>query len=103
FYVFTLPVLEILRGLALTLVLLAAAGAGALYVISGQLGLTPFGPRIGARAQRHLSWLAAAMFVVMALGAWLSRLEELITPSGIIQGASYADVFARMPADLVVA
>ena len=102
FYVFTLPVIEMLRGLALTLVLLAAAGAATLYIVSGQLGLTPFGPRIGPRAQRHLSWLACSLFVVMALGAWLSRVEELITPSGIIQGASYADVFARMPAALVV-
>jgi uncharacterized membrane protein (UPF0182 family) len=103
FYVFTLPVLEIIRGLALTLVLLAAAGAGTLYVISGQLGLTPFGPRVGPRVQRHLSWLIACLFVVMAFTAWLSRVQELVTASGIIQGASYADVFARMPADLVVA
>lgn len=102
FYVFTLPVLELIRGLALTLILLAAAGAGTLYLISGQLGLTPFGPRIGPLAQRHLSWLAASLFVVMALTAWLSRVQEITTTSGIIQGASYADVFARMPADLVL-
>ncbi len=102
FYIFTLPVIEIIRGLALTLVLLAFAGVGTLYLVSGQLGLTPFGPRVGPRAQRHLSWLVACLFVVMALGAWLSRLEELTTASGIIQGASYADVFARMPADLVL-
>jgi uncharacterized membrane protein (UPF0182 family) len=103
FYIFTLPILEILRGLALTLVMLAAVGAGALYVTSGQLGMTPFGPRIGPRAQRHLSWLAAALFIVMAFTAWLSRVQEIVTTSGIIQGASYADVHARMPADLVVA
>ena len=80
--------------------MLAAVGAGALYVVAGQLGLTPFGPRVGPRAQRHLSWLAAALFLVLALAAWLSRVQEIVTPSGIIQGASYADVHARMPAAL---
>src|SRR4029453_13137000 len=79
------------------------AGAGALYVVSGELGLTPFGPRIGPRAQRHLSWLIASLFVIMAFTAWLSRVQELVMVSGIIQGASYADVHARMPADLLLA
>jgi uncharacterized membrane protein (UPF0182 family) len=103
FYVFTLPVLELIRGLALTLVLLAAAGTATLYIVSGQLGLTPFGPRVGSHARRHVSWLIASLFVVMAFTSWLSRVQEIVTPSGIIQGASYADVHARMPADLILA
>ena len=102
FYVFSLPLLELIRGLAFALVLLAAAGAGPLYVLSGQLAMTPFGPRVGSRAQRHLAWLAASLFVVMAFTAWLSRVQELTTASGLIQGASYADVHARMPVALVL-
>ena len=102
FYVFTLPLLELTRGLALGLVLLAAAGSSALYVASGQLALTPFGLAVGDRARRHLTWLAAAFFVVLALGAWLGRVQEIVAPSGIIQGASYADVHARMPAALAL-
>ena len=102
FYVFTLPLLELARGLALGLVVLAAAGSTALYVTSGQMGLTPFGINVGAGARRHLTWLAAALFVVLAVGAWLSRVQELVSPSGIIQGASYADVHARMPAALAL-
>ena len=35
---------------------------------------------------------------MLALGAWMSRLQEIVSPSGIIQGASYADAHARMPA-----
>ena len=103
FYVFTMPVIEMTRAVLLGLVLLATAGAAALYLASGQLALTPFGLRVAAGAERHLSWLAAALFVILAFGAWLSRLQELLDPSGIIQGASYADVHARMPAALVLA
>ena len=102
-YVFTLPALELVRGIDLGLVLLAAAGVAGLYFVSGQIVLTPFGLRIDHRPRRHLAWLAAALFLVLAFGAWLSRLQEIVSPSGIIQGASYADVHGRMPAALILA
>ncbi len=103
FYIFTLPALELARGLVMSLVVLAAAGAAALYVAAGQMALTPFGVRIDTAARTHLTWLAAAFFLVLAMGAWLGRVNEIVTTSGIIQGASYADVHARMPAALLLA
>jgi len=101
-YVFTLPALELLRGICMGLVLLAAAGVSALYFASGQVVLTPFGLRIDERPRRHLAWLATALFLVLALGAWLSRLQEIVEASGIIQGANYADAHGRLPAALAL-
>ncbi len=102
FYVFTLPFLELLRGFLLGLVVLAAIGAAGLYFVAGQVALTPFGLRVETRARAHLTMLAAAFFVVLAFGAWLGRVQEIVLPSGIIQGATYADVFARLPAGLAL-
>ena len=102
FYVFTLPILELTRGLLVGLIVLAFAGATGLYFVAGQVSLTPFGLRVEDRARTHLTWLAAAFFLVLALGAWLSRVQEIVMPSGIIQGASYADVHARLPAALAL-
>ena len=102
FYVFTLPALELLRGFLLGLVVLAAIGSAGTYFVAGQVALTPFGLRVEDRARKHLTWLAAAFFLVLAFGAWLSRVQEIVMPSGIIQGASYADAHARMPAALVL-
>ena len=102
FYVYSLPALELLRGLLFGLVFLGGAGALAVYFFAGQVALSPFGLRVEDRARRHLSWLAAALFLVFAFGAWLSRLQEIISTSGIIQGASYADVYGRMPAALAL-
>jgi uncharacterized membrane protein (UPF0182 family) len=99
-YVFTLPALALLRGVLLGMVMLAAIGVAALYFAAGQIALTPFGLRVDERARRHLAWLAAGLFVVLALGAWIGRLQEIVEPSGIIQGASYADAHGRMPAAL---
>jgi uncharacterized protein len=103
FYVFTLPLLDAARGLAFALVVLAAIGCGALYTFAGELALTPFGVRMGPAVRRHAALLAAAGFLVLALGAWLDQSRQLISQSGIISGASYADVHARMPAALGVA
>ena len=102
FYVFTLPLLQMVRGLLLGLIVLATAGAAGLYFVAGQIALTPFGLRVDDRARTHLTWLAAAFFLVLAFGAWLSRAQEIVMPSGIIQGASYADAHARMPAALAL-
>ena len=97
FYVFTLPFLQFVRGLAQALVVLAGLGAGALYLVSGSLtsgfpatiSLTP-------AARRHLALLAAAFFLLLAFGAWLGRAELLNRPSGVVYGAAYADVHGRM-------
>ncbi|MEW6321072.1 MAG: UPF0182 family protein [Acidobacteriota bacterium] len=101
-YVFTLPAAELGRNLLLALVLLAAVGSAAVYVVAGRLALTPFGLRISPGVTTHLAWLAACLFATLALGAWLDRPRRLVTPADIIQGATYTDVHARMPAALLL-
>ncbi len=99
FYVFTLPVLDDVQGLLSALIALAALGSGAIYVVAGGLGLAPSGGlMVGRPAERHLSILAAAFFVALAGGAWLSIPRMLTSNSGLVHGASYADVAVRFPA-----
>ena len=66
------------------------------------MALTPFGLRIENRPRRHLAWLAAALFLVLALGAWLGRLQEIVVAVRHHPGRQYADVHARMPAALAL-
>jgi hypothetical protein len=99
FYVFTLPLLELVHGvLMFTLFLTAIVAIGA-YVFGGELGMD------GARgfhgspaAVRHVALLGAALLLVLAFGAWLQIPQLLTNPSGIVFGATYVDVYARMPA-----
>jgi uncharacterized protein len=103
FYVFTIPFLQFVRGMAQTLVIMAALGAGAIYALSGMfltgpssiLSMTP-------TVRRHIALLVAVFFLLVAGGAWLGRFELLAHPAGIIYGASYADVQARMPVALML-
>ena len=53
-------------------------------------------------ARRHLALLGAAFLLLLAWGAWLQRSEHLVESSGMIHGASYADVYGRMPAAMLL-
>jgi uncharacterized membrane protein (UPF0182 family) len=98
FYVFKLPFLQLVQGLLMTAVVVAAVGAAAAYAATGMLGLGDRGAFARGTVQGHLALLAAALFTVLAFGAWL-RIPALLTQSsGILHGASYADVHARLPA-----
>jgi uncharacterized membrane protein (UPF0182 family) len=103
FYVFSLPFLRLLLRLGQTLVVLAALGAGAIYLVSGHL-TSGFPARLSMSsvARRHLVLLAVAFFLLLAWGAWLQRAGHLVETSGLIHGASYADVYGRMPAALLL-
>ncbi|HET8647814.1 MAG TPA: UPF0182 family protein, partial [Vicinamibacteria bacterium] len=99
FYVFRLPFLELLQGLALAAAFAALIGTGAAYAISGALGLDRGrGPFAARGVKRHLALLGAALLLVLAWGAWLSVPSLLTSASGILHGASYVDVHARLPA-----
>jgi uncharacterized membrane protein (UPF0182 family) len=97
FYVFTLPLLELVHGVLLLTFGLAAVIAVAAYVLGGQLGLAR-GFHASPAAVRHLGLLAAALLLVLGFGAWLRIAQLLTEPSGVVFGASYVDVHARMPA-----
>jgi uncharacterized membrane protein (UPF0182 family) len=104
FYVFTLPFLELVQGLLLAAVIAALVGVAAAYFVSGTLGLErDKGLFASASVKRHLGLLAAVLLLVLAFGAWLRIPALLTSSSGILHGASYVDVHARMPALRVLA
>ncbi len=101
FYVFALPWLDFARGLLLALLLAATSGCGGLYLVGGALRLGTGRLQSGlatGRARPHMSLLVAAVFLVLALGAYLDMPQLLLHPSGIVHGASYVGANARLPA-----
>lgn len=104
FFVFSMPLLEHLQGLLFFLFFLMIATALAAYVLGSEVSLHPVrGLWVSRPATRHLGLLVAGLLLVLAAGAWL-RIPELLTSrSGVVWGASYVDVHARMPALRVLA
>jgi uncharacterized membrane protein (UPF0182 family) len=106
FYVFQMPVLDMVRQQALVLAVLALGASGFIYLLSGNVVMEPrygvaFWPRMNLApiARRHLSLLLAMLFALMAWGMWLELPRTLITgaSTNVVFGASYADVYARVP------
>ncbi|MEO5896999.1 MAG: UPF0182 family protein [Vicinamibacterales bacterium] len=99
FYVFTLPLLELVQGLLYFTCFVMAAVALAAYLFGGEIGLEPAGRiYVSRRATQHVGLLAAAMLLILAFSAWLQIPQLLTNASGVIAGASYTDVYARIPA-----
>ena len=99
FYVFQLPALELIRTLVLLLIVVSLIGSAVLYFLSENLNIEPDkGLSIHPIAKRHLSLLGAAFFLLMAFGAYLDMHRLLLSPGGVIHGASYTDVHAELPA-----
>ena len=99
FYVFTLPLLQHLQGLLFFLLFVTTAVVVASYLLGGEVALdTVRGIFVSRPAMLHVGLLAAAFLLVLAFGAWLQVPQLLTGRSGVVSGASYVDVHARMPA-----
>jgi uncharacterized membrane protein (UPF0182 family) len=111
FYFFTLPILQFVRGWLLAAVILIAIGVLALYVVRGVIGVAT-APLAGADiavsarnaltlarpARAHLSILGGLFLVLVAVGYVLDQSALLFRDEGILTGAGYASINARLPA-----
>jgi hypothetical protein len=103
FYVFQLPFLQFVHRTVFMTVLLVAIGVAAAHRVSGSLQFDPArGLLMSPSARRHFGWLAAVLLLLTAFNAWLGIPELLTTPGGIVHGASYVDVYARMPVQWIL-
>jgi uncharacterized membrane protein (UPF0182 family) len=98
FYIFSLPVYELLRDWALLIIFLSAAGAAAIYLLRGDINYQQTGfPALSSAALRHFSALLGLFFLIKAAGYILQRYDLLTSNNGIVFGAAYTDVHLRLP------
>ena len=101
FYVFRLPLLDLVQQIGTAVVVASLIGSAAAYVLAGALNFTKRGGvSVVRKARLHLSVLVALLFLLLAANAYLEVPHLLTDVAGasIVPGASYTDVMARMPA-----
>ena len=98
FYVFKLPFLSFAQGWLTGTLILVTILTALLYVYHGGLGIGPRGLLIDGKTKRHLTGLIGVILAVKAAGYRLSAYELLSTTRGVVTGAVYSDVHARLPA-----
>ena len=97
FYIFVLPILELLA-LWLTVIFLYGLVSGTLtYVLSGNSLSQGIFLGFSRSQQRHLYALGAALMLASAFHYWLARYELLYSRGDVTYGANYADVTVRLP------
>ena len=99
FYMFDLPLLSTASSITMWAVGVSAAGAAAVYIAGGALTISETSSRLHPAARAHLSVLAAIVLAILAFNAYLDMFQILYsTTSERMDGASYADVNAKLPA-----
>jgi hypothetical protein len=102
FYIFSLPVGELLALWLIGLSLYGFISVCLTYLTSGSSLSEGRFPGFSPPQQRHLFGVSGAFMAAIAFGYWLSRYELLYSTRGVAYGASYTDVNAQLPAYIVL-
>ena len=102
FFVFALPMLEELRDLFLTVLVLTTIVTAGIYWARGALDFREAPPQISGPCAAHLSVLLAAFFLQRGLGYWLARYALTLHSNGVVFGLRYIDQVLWQPGLLVL-
>jgi uncharacterized membrane protein (UPF0182 family) len=97
FYVFALPIWELLEFWLVGLFLYGLVAVTLTYLLSGDSLSQGSFRGFSLQQQRHLQGLGGGLMLVVALSYWLSRYELLYSKRGVAYGASYTDVMVQLP------
>ncbi|MFC2045025.1 UPF0182 family protein, partial [Chloroflexota bacterium] len=100
FYVFSLPFFHLLRGWLLGALIITLIGSTGVYFLSYavQRLRLDFARSVFA----HIGGLVIAILGLFAWGYWLGIWELVFSEQGVVFGASYADVHAKLPAQWIL-
>ena len=96
FYMFELPAYQLIQGWLLGLMIVSTLGAAAVYALT--LSLQGFQINNVTRGMRiHLSVLVGVSLLLIAASSYLGIFDLALSDAGIVFGATYTDLHARLP------
>ncbi len=97
FYVFELPFYSFLQDWLLGVLITALLGSALIYVM-GWLPKIREENRFSfpPQARRHLTFMGAIAVFAWGAGFWIERFDLLFSASGVVFGAGYTDIHARL-------
>lgn len=100
FYVFSMPFLHMLRGWLMGALIITLLGTAGVYLLSYTVQRLKFDFTKPVLA--HLGGLVMAILGLFAWGYWLGIWELVFSRRGVIFGAGYADMHAKLPAQWIL-
>jgi uncharacterized membrane protein (UPF0182 family) len=98
FYVFRLPFLSFVVDWLFASLLIVIIVTAVAHYLNGGIRVQPPSPRVTPQVKAHLSVLLAVLALIKTGDYWLQRFELTTSTRGIVDGASYTDVRAQLPA-----
>ncbi|MFZ9230666.1 MAG: UPF0182 family protein, partial [Ilumatobacteraceae bacterium] len=98
FYVFRLPFLTFVVDWAFAALVMVILMTAAMHFLNGAVRLQMPGQRITKSGRVHMSILFSLLAIIKAADYWLQRFELTVSSRGVVQGATYTDVKAQLPA-----
>ena len=96
FYLFQYPFIDVVNGMVRGVIVIAALLTTVTYVIRGGAVMTGRFFSIDPFVKRHLAVLVSLFLLSLAASFFLDRYSLLNTEHGVLYGASYTDVHARL-------
>jgi uncharacterized protein len=97
FYIFALPVWELLEFWLLGLAIQAALSVGVIYLLSADSLSQGNFPGFSATQSRHLCGLGGWLLLAVGFSDWIDRYALLYSPDGAAYGASYTSATVELP------
>jgi uncharacterized membrane protein (UPF0182 family) len=98
FYVFRLPFLEFVVGWMFAALLVVLIVTAVFHYLNGGIRLQSPWQRVTPQVKVHLSVILALMALTKTVQYYLARYELVFSRRGFVDGASYTDVHAQLPA-----
>jgi uncharacterized protein len=98
FYIFSLPVWELIEFWLVSLSALALLSVGLIYLLSGNSLSQGLFSGFTRSQRRHMYGLGAVVLGAIALVYWLDRYRLLYSPEGVVFGAGYTNAMIQLPA-----
>ncbi|MBE0448514.1 MAG: UPF0182 family protein [Actinobacteria bacterium] len=98
FHIFSIPFYRGLLGLGFQAVVLAIILTATVHWINGGITFRPGMERFAPHTKAHLSVLFGVFFVLLGISFKLNSYDLLLSDVGVIYGAGYTDIHAKLPA-----
>ncbi len=97
FYIFKLPLLELVNFWLSGLLLFVLAAVALIYLLAGDTFSQGRFAGFSSAQQQHLYAIAAGLLITTSMSHWLGRFELLYSEQGITYGAAFTDINVDLP------
>lgn len=98
FYVFQLPFLSFVVNWLFAAFIIIFIVTGVAHYLNGGIRVQAPIQRVTPQVKAHLSVLLGILALIKAADYWLQRYELTVSTRGVVEGATYTDVKAQLPA-----